>query len=252
MPTPYCSYKHTRFNISTLAAFVAFFGILFCAQSHAQTKTNQSPSFKVGGVDITIPQPTGELVEMGDYRKMAEVFVPDSNRLIAAFLLPDDLKAYQGGNRVGLRRYALVEVQRSSEFSDFSAADFQNAAASVDKQFVSAPDSAAMESMTKEAEENLNRNLKALNQNEASVALNKPTILGRFFSKPDAYCFGMVMPVSGNGSTVKLIVGIMIMRVKNRAFFVYLYSEYKGDETVQWVRNMTESWAQAMLTENAK
>ena len=181
-----------------------------------------------------------------------EVFVPDSNRMVAAFMPAAELKSYQEGNKVGLARYALVEVSRKSESSEFSATDFQDVADSIDKQYASSADSAAMDAQIKEAEAEINSKMKAADPNVASTTLDKPVILGRFFSKPDVYCFGMVLPVTSNDATASKMAAMMLMRVKNHMLFVYLYSEYKGDETVQWVRSTEERWAQAIFDANKR
>lgn len=215
----------------------------------APVKTNPQ-GYKAGGVELTIPPPTSDLLEMGDYRTMMDTFVPDGNRLLAAFLLPDDLKVFQSGTRKGLLRYALVEVPRNAEFTDISAADFQEAATSVDKQFASSSDSAAADALIKEGEDMLNRKLKALNLNAPTTTLDKPAMLGKFFSKTDAYCFGMAVPVASNGSKVNMLVGVLLMRVRSRIVYIYLYSEYKGDETEQWMRKTSENWADAVQRAN--
>lgn len=209
--------------------------------------------YPVGGIQLTIPAPPGDnLVEMGSFRTMMEVYVPDSNRLVAGFLLPDDLKLFQAGTRTGLRHYAMVEVPRSAESTDISETDFQQTVTTVDQQFASSADSPQADAITKQGEDELNKRLKALNLNVPHTTLEKPVMLGKFFSKSDAYSFGMLVPVSANGNTVNMLTGVVFMRVRSRYVYVYLYTEYKGDQTEPWMRTELENWADAILSANAQ
>lgn len=242
-------------SLSRVAALAAFAFVAPASQGQAAAAVGTSPSnvYQAGGVNLTIPPPTGELAEMGaNYRSMMDPFVPDSNRLVAAFLLPDDLRSFQSGKRVGLRRYALVEVPRSDEFTVVSADDFQNAANAVDKQFGSTGDSGLTNNLVKQEEDELNRKLKALNLNSPKTTLGKPVMLGKFFSKANVYCFGMVTQVSSSGSTVNMLIGVLLMRVNSRILYVYVYTEYNGDETVPWIQRTTMSWADAILSGNSQ
>lgn len=241
-------------RITWLDLIVSFGFALFAAQHVAPiwAQANNPEVYQVGGVEMTIPAPSSELVEMGSYRTMMNTYVPDSNRLVAAFLLPDDLKVFSGGTRKGLLRYAMVEVPRSAESTDISAADFQDAVASTDKQFASSADSTAADSLIKQGQDMLNQKLKALNLNTPNVTLDKPVMLGRFFSKTDAYAFGMLVPVSSSGSTVNMLVGVSLLRVKSRVLYCYFYTEYKGDQTEPQMRTELEGWADAILSANAQ
>lgn len=216
----------------------------------AWAQTNNSGAYEVGGLEVALPSPSSDLVEMGSIRTMMNVFVPDGNRLLAAFLLPDDLKVFAGGTRKGLRHYAMVEVPRRLESIDISQDEFQQISASTDKEFASSSDSPTADSLVQQGEDTVNQKLKALNSSH--LTLEKPVMLGRFFSKTDAYAFGMLVPVTANGSTVNMLTGIVLLRVRNRILYGYLYTEYKGDETEPWMRAATEQWAAAIQSANAR
>jgi hypothetical protein len=99
-------------------------------------------------------------------------------------------------------------------------------------------------------EEELNRRMKTLNLDDPKISFDKPVQLGSFFSKQDAFGLGMIMPVSSKGSTTTMVGGIILLRVKNRMLFAYLYATYKDQETVRWVRKTSEGWADAILAAN--
>ncbi len=213
-------------------------------QGVVATGTADVPTYRAGGTPLVIPPPAGDMVEVcSDNRAKFEVFVPDSNRLLAAFVLSEDLPNIRNKN-VSLSRYALVELPRSSEYTDFKASDFKEMADSASKEF-----GAVVNSSLKESEDEINRKIKALNE-DANVKLDHSVPLGSFFSKQDAYGCGLLMAVSMNGNNTNMIAGIILIRVKNRVVFAYLYSNYKDQESVNWVRKASEDWADAILKAN--
>jgi len=229
-----------------VAALVAASALTAQNQGAATAKATDVPSYKAGGTPIAIPPPTSDLVATGeDDRAVMEIFVPDQNRLLAAFVLPIDLPRLRSGGNDILSRYSLVEVPRQGEFMDLSAKDFKDLADSVGQQF-----GALLDSSTKDVEEELNRRMKTLNLDDPKISFDKPVQLGSFFSKQDAYGLGMIMPVSSKGSTTTMVGGIILLRVKNRMLFAYLYATYKDQETVRWVRKTSEGWADAILAAN--
>lgn len=222
--------------------------LLFVPVMNSATDTNmQTGSFKAGGVPIRIPPPTSEFVEAGDrLRNMMEVFVPASNRLISAFVLTDDLpRLSKGGDSSSLAEYALVEVNRQGEYADFGANNFNEVVQGAKK---SLGDSSS--EYTVKAEEEINRRMKSLNVANAQVSIGKPLQLGSFFSKPNAYCFGMIQSISMGGVNEKMVASATLLLVKKRILFMYLYAEYKNDDTIKRVRKISEEWSDAILTAN--
>ena len=163
----------------------------------AQAKSSEIPTYRSGLKSIAIPPPTSDLNEIGsDYRVLFESMVPDTNRLLAAYLVAGDAANLRAGTPKGFSRYALVETLRRAEFAEVDVASFKEISASVAKQFGANQDSQSSDLKTQQDE--LNHKLKAVGSaNE--VALDKPVQLGAFFSKPDAYCFGAIALVSSGG-----------------------------------------------------
>ncbi len=229
------------------------FLLVFAATCSAQTTTGTPPqnppappSYKAGGTPIVIPPPTTDLVEVGDEaRGVMEVAVPDSNRLIAAYLLPEDLpRLTKGSDNPELTKYALVEVPRSGEYSDVEVSDFKQMTDSASQEL-----GAALNSAFSETEDEFNRRLKDLNVN-ATASLGKPVQLGPLFAKTDAFGFGLVTQVTVGSSSTDMAMAAAIVRVKKRVIFAYLYAEYKNDDTVKWLRKSSEDWADAILKAN--
>jgi hypothetical protein len=215
---------------------------------HAEmNKPKQSESFKAGGVPISIPPPTTQFVEAGiDNRKLMEVFVAPNNRLLCAFVLANDLpRLSKGGDDFVISKYAMAQVPRRGENMDCEASDFKKVTDGAKATFGD-----VVTSSVKEAEEEFNRRMKSLNLDEAKVSIGQPTLLGCLFSKPDMYGFGMITAVSMGGHTTKLGGGAALIRVKKRLLFLYLYAEYKNEDTIKWLRKTTEEWSDAVLKSN--
>ena len=56
--------------------------------------------------------------------------------------------------------------------------------------------------------------------------------------------------MTSGGKTKKLAVGVLAMRVRSRLLFMYTYTEFKDDSSVQWIRTTDEQWADAILQAN--
>ncbi len=211
----------------------------------AQTESvATATTYRVGLRSIAIPAPTGDLVEMGsDFRVLAEPLAPVSNRLVAAFVTPTDLKALQSQPSTTLSTYALAETVRPAEFVNVTPAIYLQAADATKQQFGSS------DTWVKDVQEQLNRTIKSLNSNVAAT-LDKPIFLGTLFEKTDETGYGMILPVTVSGTTRKMVAGLALLRVKDRLLMGYFYTELKDDGTVAYVRSTTEHWADSILAAN--
>ena len=237
-------------HLLRLAAVLAFASALACsAQDNSATKKTDAPdnSFRVGGQSIILTSPVEEMVEVGsDNRVILEVVVPESNRLIAGYVLKTEQAVLHGAG-TELTRYAMVQVPRQGEFADVSADDFKQIADGAGKQL-----GAAIDSSVKEGETEFNRRMKSMNLDSLQATLDKPVQLGRLFARGDAFGFGMIMSVTMNGKTTKMVAGINLLRVRNRVLFAYVYSVYKDESTVEWMRNTSQDWADSILRANGQ
>ena len=136
-------------------------------------------------------------------------------------------------------------MPRRAEFSDVDPAAFKTVEDSMAQQF-----GGDLDALVKKGQDYINRNVKELNSDASSITMAKPLSLGALFSKPDVAAFGMIESVSTQGPETKMAASIMILHVQNRILFLYLYSAYKDESTVQWIRSSSEQWADAVLAAN--
>ncbi|MBS1800461.1 MAG: hypothetical protein JSS95_11600 [Acidobacteria bacterium] len=234
------------------AGFLCLYLSLVCFSTAtpmiAQAPTLGIPTYRSGLKSIAIPPPTPELNEVGsDYRVLMEYLAPDTNRLIAGFLLADDAANLRARVAKGASRFALVETLRRAEFTEVDATSFKQISATLTQQY--GTDKNNPQTDFKAMQDELNHKLKALGAT-TEVALNRPVPIGAFFSKPDVFCFGMITPISSGGSSANMVSAVIILRVQNRLLYAYLDSRYEGEESLKWVRNTSEQWADAILKAN--
>lgn len=222
-----------------LASAFAMLALIVPAALRAQAPA----TFRVGLKTIAIPAPADNLHETGsDYRVLLENLVPTSNRLVAGFLTPDELKGLQ--TSTSLTQYALVEVPRRAEFADVTPEIFKQINDSLATQF-----GGDGSGTLKTQQDELDRKLKDLGAT-STVTLEKPLLLGSLFNKPDAVSYGEVMPVTVNGVTTKMVMAVNVIRVHQRVLFFYLFIDFKNEDSVKWVSATGEKWADAILAAN--
>jgi hypothetical protein len=190
-----------------------------------QTASAAAPTYRAGLKSIAIPTPTNDLMEIGpDYRVLFETFAPNTNRLIAAFVLPSEAAALRSGGAEDDSTYALVEVPRAAEFKDVTPEIFKQMAEAVATEF-----GTNLDADVKKGTDEVNERLKDLNSSAAGVSMDNPIQLGTLFSGSDADGFGLISQVTAKGSTTKLATGVILVRVQNRVIFGYLFTVYKDE-----------------------
>jgi hypothetical protein len=203
-------------------------------------------AFRVGGVDVNLPSPDKGMSEVGpDYRVVFDVMVPDTNRLVAAYVSQDDMPVVHGASQANLTRYAAVEVLRQAEFATVSQDDFKAVVEQVAQQIGS-----NLQTSINSGDEEFNRKLKALNPDAPNIAIDKPVPLGTLFNKTDAYGYGLILPVSSKGQTTRMVGGVAIVRAANRILFCYDFAVFKDEDSAKAIRANSEAWADAILAAN--
>jgi hypothetical protein len=227
------------------ASILATFLLAALLSPSAQTARPADTNFHVGLQSIAIPPPPSTtLVETGpDYRVLLDNLADARDRIVAGFLLPNELAAIQAG-KSSLSRYCLVEVLRAVEFTDVSADSFHQFVDAVGQQY-----GAVIPGALKDEQEDIDHKLKMLGSG-STITIDKPLQLGRLYGKQDAAGFGMIVPVNVNGAPKKVTVVSALIRVHDRVLFLYTYSPYTDEDSVKWASSTSEKWADAVLASN--
>ena len=232
-------------KVSTL-----FLVLLFITAVNAQgaNETPEAPSYTAGGVPIVIPAPTEEMREVGpDIREYLELLiVAKGNRLLASFVSEDDLERLtRRDENLLLTKYASVQVPRRGEDTNVSEYMFEQIV-----ELASVRIKEMMVSSLEEAAEELNRRMEAMNIDDLKTSFGQPIHLGRLFSSDRAFGYGTIIPVSVGNRTTNRCVGATLLLVKQRMLFVYLYTDYQNEESVNWIRSVGEKWVNAIIAAN--
>ncbi len=221
---------------------LALFFVVMLAQNSAFAACQAN----VGAVPMLIPAPAEGFVEAGpENAKTMDIMVVQQNRLLCAFLTPDDYSRMLSPQRSQIMdRYMMVEVQKASEDKEYSDADFKELGNVLRTQFGD-----LVNKTTQPTQDQLNERLKKLNSPE--IKMDKPVPLGSMYSGPNAEAYGLVMDYSSaDGSSRRMAMSAVFVKVKSRLIFVYIYSVYKDPATVDWLKQMSEQWSKSILAAN--
>ncbi len=203
-----------------------------------------------GGVPVVIPPPDKEFVEVGgDKRDFFEYMVPSSNRLLCAFV-PVDFLPRLKNPASGMGQYLVVELSRKldEKNTEVTSAVFEKVVLGVKQQFA---DSSTLNQIVQATSEEISSKLKQLDRSK-DVSIGKPVPLGTLFQTSDAYAFAMLSPVSSGGVTTRVIGASVLLRVRERLIFAYIYGSSDDENSLKWVEKTAEQWADEILTANSK
>jgi hypothetical protein len=225
--------------------------LLLCALFASASSLHAADcSTMAGGVPVVIPPPDNDFVEVGsDKRDSFEYMVPSRNRLLCAFV-PADLLPRLKNPASGLGQYMLVELSRKldEKNTQVTSASFEKVVLGMKQQFA---DSSTLNQTVQTTSEEISRRLKQLDQSK-DVSIDKPAPLGTLFQTSDIYAFAMLVSVSSGGVTMRAISASVLLRVRDRLIFAYIYGSSDDEKSLKWVEKTTEQWANEILTANSK
>lgn len=202
-------------------------------------------SVEVGGISIVVPLPHQDFVRVGyeneELREFFKALMPPSNRFLCAYVLRNELMRINAGDVISLSRSIVLQVYRDAEFYELTTDDFAYLVRD-------AENSLGSESVMRDARAKVAEQLKTLGLED--IKIDHPVPFGVLFSIQNAWAFGMIVPVRYGTETLMMGSSSCLLRVKNRLLFAYVYSEYKGEETMEWLSATTENWARSILKEN--
>jgi hypothetical protein len=210
-----------------------------------ETHPNPAESLlmNIGGKIIDFTLPDSNFTEASNrYNSMFNLFVPANNRLICGYLTKGDMQKLAEGKDPEMESYILVEVSREAENLDCKPKDFKEVIASIGD--VSNIITSSTDGVLKE----VNDKLSSMNIQE--IQLNDPKNLGVIFSKEDAIASGMIYKVRQGESVKTYIASILLMRIKERLVYVYLYKVYLNKTTVKAIVSLTDKYATSLLAAN--
>jgi len=209
----------------------------FCAESPFKAS--------VGGQTILIPAPSN-YVEVGLEKR--QIFPSDiPNRLLAWFALPQELKTLGTSKNEGLTRHMQVQVSKKIEDQNLGPSDFNEIATMLTKQ---------QDEIFASATDEVNNILKKMTSGTgiSDLKLSQPKSLGSFYKSENVASFLMLMSMEvatkQGKRTEKVVCATNLMRVKDRLLFVYVYCNAEEKNSLDWVKDVSKTWTQAILNAN--
>jgi hypothetical protein len=237
-------------RLNLLVMLMASAALVASAQREVDSsgKAKGVPQAKIGGVELLLPNPDGDFTEVGDRLRTTvfELLAPSTNRLLTAYVSSKTQQNLLSGNATGgLGTYGMVEVPRRAEYADLTSQAFDELANNV-----AASLGVVTAKVTIDAEDEINVRLKALGGKP--LGIDRPEMVGVLFRKTDAFGWAMLMGVKGGDNDARAAVAMAsaLIRVKQRAVFVYVYRPYESPETIDYLRKLIDSWMDRILTVN--
>jgi hypothetical protein len=201
-----------------------------------------------GGVSVAIPTPEKSFTDVGtEKRNSFEFMVPSRNHLLCAFVLTDYLPHLKNP-ATGIDRYMVVEVSRNidEKKTEITTAIFEQVVAVIKQEI---GDSSQLNSTVHASTEEINNKLKAV-QNSKDISIDKLIPLGTIFQTTDAYGFLFDGVVSSGGTTTRIVAASILIKVRNRLIFAYVYGA-EAESSLKWVRTTAEEWTREILAANS-
>lgn len=227
-------------------------GALCLATAQAQTANDP---LLVGGVTIEAPSLPGfnEISKISpEVVALAEAMIPPANRLLGVYLSDRDYEKLVNGESPEFDRYMFIQVHRELENKNVSRADFREISTQLKAQQDTILDD-VKEDVGKLFDNASNQISKDYDVS-LDMQLGDQKSLGVFLDQPNAVAFTSLVKYQGNleGEPFDYVMAgsTMLVKVKRRLLYVYVYSQYDEQADVDWVESRTTELANLMLTAN--
>ena len=227
-------------------------GALCLTTAQAQTANNP---IDVGGVTIEAPSLPGfnEISKISpEVVALAEAMIPPANRLLGVYLSDRDYEKLVNGESPEFDRYIFIQVHRELENKNVSRADFREIATQLKAQQDTILDD-VREDVGKIFDSASNQISKDYDVS-LDMRLGDQKSLGVFLDQPNAVAFTSLVKYQGSleGESFDYVMAgsTMLMKVKRRLLYLYVYSQYDEQADADWVESRTTELANLLLTAN--
>ena len=201
-------------------------------------------SYKVGDKEINIPLLSNQFEFIDEeYNAVMEIFIPPTNELLCGFILKTENFIIETGADDPLSYYAMVQYPKQQQYTNISEYDFKT----LENEMKQMLGNGEYDEYFENSEDLLNNRLDKLDLSNFNVEIGEPVSLGTLIKKKNVYAFGMITPYKIQGNTItKSMLGILI-RVKERIIFVYIYDDFNGKGGIEKIVDLGEDFADRIL-----
>ena len=179
----------------------------------------------VGGTHVNLPEPKGYLDAAGvsaELQKYGQALAPQSNRVLAFFVQKEDQQRVAGRLGPQLKRYHLVQVNRSLENGTMSLKEFEEFRALIRTQAETGP------------------------------RTGPASVLGVFEDRATAISFmsSVDTPNAADGKSLPMVVASTVALVKGKPLIFNTYFIRSSDADVAAARQAARAWLTAIELAN--
>lgn len=179
-----------------------------------------------------------------------EGYLPKTNRLVEAYLTPEDLDALSKGQNKELDRYFQLQVARNIEGVRVPDAEFEKARDQIEAGVRAAFDH--VDTLGDALMRQGNEKTSALAGKDVNASLSGTGYLGTFRREPWGLFFSARSSVAVEGQAPTLIVmSGAAVQIDGQVLYLYAYSHYRDEKDRQWTADAVSRWADAIHAANA-
>lgn len=236
-----------RHALSALLAGIAIVWSQVAAAAPAPAPA--TADVKIGDATITLPILPGFAAPSATPKPLWDMMshsLPPSNRMLAAMLPADALQVpppangdAAAGRVMGVQTFVAVE---QSGVSVDQFAEIKRIMREQNQQLL-----ANVKDDIKESTDRVSKDAAALSGDSSTTVTSHDTAsLGVFDEQPNSISLAAVQTISvamKKGSTdVRQVMGMSTLRLRGKALMVSVYSRYRTDADVEWVKAQVRAW----------
>lgn len=248
IPTTSCIHRLTA-SIALAWLPLAILSFFPMGVSASSTQVN------VGGVTIETPALEGfyEVSEIApEVRKLSETMVPPTNRLLGVYVSEKDYRRILEGEYPEFDRYIFLQVGRDIERKNITQKGFRELSGYLKTQQEEIL--AATQKRVGNLLENTAEKLSEDYDVSFDMKVGEQVPAGVFLDRPNALGFLTLVKYQGNldGEKLDYVVagGTLVLKIKRRLLYAYVYSTYEEQPDIDWVRSESTALADLLLTTN--
>jgi hypothetical protein len=234
-----------RHALSALLACIA----ITSSQIAAAAPGTDSADVMIGNTKITLPIPAGFAPPSATPKPLWDMMahsLPASNRLLAAMLPSDALQSpppangdAAAGRVLGVQTFVAVE-QGGVSADQF--AELKRVMREQNKQLL-----ANVKDQIQDSTDRVSQDAAKMSGDSSTKVTSHDTAsLGIFDEQPNSISLAAVQTISvamKKGSTdVRQVMGMSTLRLRGKALMVSVYSRYRSEADVEWVKAQVRDW----------
>lgn len=233
--------------------FFAPITLLLIATAPAHTQESGTYA-QVGAKTLTLPA-IADFVEASTISpnvvKVMEGFVPQSNRLLAAYLSADDTALLAAGQEPSMNNYVMIQTVRSVESMTLSSAQFDEIKSYLKNNL------SFDEGFSDQMQEKLDGEVdatQARNDFLHSLDMSKPTLVAFGDETDNSMAFTMMMDVQAQTDAglraYKMVYETVAMNAAGKVLYIYVYDKFGEGNEVDNVQAIGQSIKTGIISAN--